>query len=378
MKINFRIEHIDPLGQGVDKSDGTITFIKKTLPGETGEAEIFSEKKGVRFAKLNSLTGPAPERVEPECPHYSSCNGCDYQHTTYVKELEFKKAALSRHLFKFQSDERPLLINAHGAKHRYNYRNRIQLHYDKKKKLLGMMDEKNNILPVPQCRITHPSVAYEMRRIYANDTWLNLVKNQPAQGHIEIYAKDLESPGHNVQISVNKPYADGGFTQVNQEMNDLLRQWIQKTAVAVIPPKAIIYDLFGGNGNISKKFMNATIVVDKYRKTPEASAHQKFFSIDLYDKNAVKALINLQKEGIPRPDWLIFDPPRSGLKNIEEFLNEFKPAGFIYIACEPTSFARDTVSVLGKYELQSAEIFDLFPATKGFETVGIFTRRKNN
>jgi 23S rRNA (uracil1939-C5)-methyltransferase len=74
----------------------------------------------------------------------------------------------------------------------------------------------------------------------------------------------------------------------------------------------------------------------------------------------------------------VIDPPRSGLKNLEEYLTEFKPEGFIYIACEATSFARDTVSALGQYELLSAELFDLFPATKGFETVGIFTRRKNN
>lgn len=372
MKINFRIENIDPLGQGVDKSDGSITFIKKTLPGESGEATVFSEKKGVRFAKLNDVAVPSADRIAAECEHYSSCNGCDYQHTVYEKELEYKKAALARHLFKFSNP----IINTHGAKRRFSYRNRIQLHYDKRKRLLGMMDEKNNILPVPKCKIIDPSVAFELRRIYENDTWLNLVKNQPPQGHIEIYAKDQDKPGHNVQISVNKPYADGGFTQVNYEMNEVLRNWIQKKAVEVIPPKAVVYDLFGGNGNISKKFMNTTIVVDKYRKIPDAQNHQKFFSIDLYEKNAVKALINLGKEGHPRPNWLVIDPPRSGLKNLEEFLTEFKPDGFIYIACEPTSFARDTAGALNNYELASAELFDLFPATKGFETVGIFTRRK--
>lgn len=374
MKINFRIEHIDPLGQGVDKTDGSITFIKKTLPGEEGVADVYSEKKGVRFAKLNEISTAAPERIEAECEHYSTCNGCDYQHTSYEKELEYKKAALARHLFKFNNPT----ITAHGAKHRFNYRNRIQLHYDKKKKVMGLLDERNNILPVPKCRIIDPSVAFELRRLYENNTWLNLVVKQPVQGHIEIYAKDQDKPGHNVQISVNRPYADGGFTQVNYEMNEVLRNWVLKKAREVIPTKAVVYDLFGGNGNITKKFLNQTIVVDKYRKfTPEPAGHQKFFSIDLYDPNAVKALINIGKEGNPRPNWLIIDPPRSGLKNLEEFINEFKPDGIIFIACEATSFARDTVSILKNYELESAELFDLFPSTKAFETVGIFTRRKN-
>ncbi len=374
MKIDFRIEHIDPLGQGVSKLGDAVTFIKKTLPGETGTAIVYSEKKGVRFAKLDSITEKSPDRIEAECEHFYQCNGCDYQHTTYEKELEYKKAALLRHLFKFPS----VPITVHGAKHRLNYRNRIQLHYDKKKKMIGLMDEQNNILPVPKCKIIDPSVAFELRALYENDSWLKLVAKEPSTGHIEIYAKEQDKPGHNVKISINRPYADGGFTQVNFEMNEKLRDWVQKTANTIIPPKAVVYDLFGGNGNISKKFKNTTVVVDKYRTVPNAFAHQKFFSIDLYDKNAVKALIALNREGQPRPNWLVIDPPRSGLKNLSEFLTEFKPDGFIFIACEPTSFARDTLPILDHYDLSSVELFDLFPSTKGFETIGIFTRRKNN
>ncbi len=374
MKIDFRIEHIDPLGQGVSKVGDVVTFVKKTLPNETGTAEVYSSKKGVRFAKLNSLVETSPDRIEAECVHYSKCNGCDYQHTTYEKELEYKKQALTRHLFKFPAA--PMTV--HGAKRRLNYRNRIQLHYDKKKKLLGLMDEQNNILPVPQCKIIDPSIAFELRALYEADNWLKVVAKEPPKGHIELYAKDQDKSGHNVKISMNRPYANGGFTQVNFEMNERLRDWIQKTANTVIPPKAVIYDLFGGNGNISKKFKNTTIVVDKYRTTPQADAHQRFFSIDLYDKNSVKALIALKNEGVPRPTWLFIDPPRSGLKNLEEFIVEFKPEGFIYIACEPTSFARDTLSILKNYDLLSVELFDLFPSTKAFETVGIFTRKKNN
>jgi 23S rRNA (uracil1939-C5)-methyltransferase len=62
------------------------------------------------------------------------------------------------------------------------------------------------------------------------------------------------------------------------------------------------------------------------------------------------------------------------LENID-FLNEFKPEGFIFIACEATSFTRDTLGALNNYDLQSVEIFDLFPSTQHFETIGIFTRR---
>ena len=165
-KIDFRIEHIDPLGQGVSKVDELVTFIKKTLPGETGSAEVYSTKKGVRFAKLLTVTTPAAERKTPDCEHFDQCNGCDYQHTTYEKELEYKKNALTRHLFKFPE----VPINVHGATRRLNYRNRIQLHYDKKKKLLGLLNEQNVIVPVPNCKITDPSIAFELRALYAENS----------------------------------------------------------------------------------------------------------------------------------------------------------------------------------------------------------------
>ncbi|MBC7713816.1 MAG: class I SAM-dependent RNA methyltransferase [Rhizobacter sp.] len=374
MKIDFKIEHIDPIGQGVSKENATVTFIKKTLPGEMVEAVVFSKKKGVQFAHLAGISGPSADRKAPECPHYQSCNGCDYQHTNYEKELEFKKNALTRHMFKFP--EMPITV--HGAKRRLGYRNRIQLHYDKKKKVMGLMNYKNEIIPVPDCKIIDPSVAYELRALYADNNWLRAVEKEPLKGHVELYSKHNEAGGHNVKLSVNRPYANGGFTQVNAEMNERLRVFVQKKAEEMIPPKAVVYDLFGGNGNLTVKFRNPTLVVDKYRTTPTQTAHQKFFSLDLYDQDAVKKLIALKAEGYPRPNWLIIDPPRSGLKNLNEFLNEFKPDGFIFIACEATSFTRDTLGILNNYELKSVEIFDLFPSTQHFETIGIFTRRPNN
>lgn len=384
MKIDFRIEHIDPLGQGVYKSETTdssddkdrkITFIKKTLPGETGTADVYSEKKGVRFARLIEVKEPSAERQVPECVHYQQCNGCDYQHTSYERELVYKKQALARHLFKFPKID----ITVHGATRRLHYRNRIQLHYDKRKKLLGLLDEQQQIVPVPNCLIIAPSIAFELRALYAENAWMHLLAKEPPQGHIELYAKENDKrEGHNVQLSINRPYANGGFTQVNFEMNEKLRSWVQKKADAIIPPKAMVYDLFGGNGNLTAKFRNSTLVVDKYRKAPDANAHQKFYSLDLYDKTAIKSLIALKAQGIARPNWLIIDPPRSGMKNLIDFLAEFKPDGFIYIACQATSFTRDTAPVLKNYELESVELFDLFPSTQHFETIGIFTRRKNN
>lgn len=368
MKKEYKIAHIDPLGQGVSKEESAITFIKKTLPNEIVEAEVFSKKKGVEFAQLTNIISSSPARINPDCVHFNECNGCDYQHTEYKNELEFKKAALKRHLFKFPETN----INIHSAKKRYGYRNRIQLHYDKKKRALGLLNAKQEIISVSDCIIIEPKVSYEIKKLYLDKSWLKLVAKEPITGHIEIYAHPKE--GYS-QITVNKPYAFGGFTQVNQHMNNEMLEWINQKAKELIDPNAMVYDLFGGNGNISAGLSNKTLVVDAYKATPTNTKRQFFYSQNLYNPDALKNLIHLKSNEIRRPEWIIFDPPRSGLKNIKEYLNEFKPKGFIFIACDPSSFARDLKDVFDQYEIHSLELFDLFPGTQHFETIGIFTRR---
>ena len=73
--IEFEIDNIDPLGQGVSKMGGNITFVAGTLPGETGTALVYRRAKGVQFARLQSLDKVSDKRIEPECPHFDRCPG---------------------------------------------------------------------------------------------------------------------------------------------------------------------------------------------------------------------------------------------------------------------------------------------------------------
>ena len=133
----FEIEHIDPLGQGVSKKN-KITFIEKTLPGEKGQVTIFKETKGVSFGFIKSeddLKVKSKDRIQPECPHYWECPGCQYLHTPYKSEVSFKKKSLERHLLPLTKNLpiRPE-VSLHSAIRRFQYRNRVQLHYDLTKK----------------------------------------------------------------------------------------------------------------------------------------------------------------------------------------------------------------------------------------------------
>src|SRR5690606_38730000 len=139
--ITFTIDHLDPMGQGVAKEEGEVYFIAKTLPQEKGEGVITKSSKGVNFASLQKITESSPLRQAPECPHYQDCAGCHYLHTDYLSEQEFKRKSY-RNIFKKLMQEESQLDEIWSDK-RLGYRNRIQLHYDKKIKKLGFLKAKS-------------------------------------------------------------------------------------------------------------------------------------------------------------------------------------------------------------------------------------------
>ncbi len=370
MKTSFQIDHVDPLGQGVSKISDKITFIKKTLPGETGIAEVISQKKGIQFAQLLSLEQVSQKRISPECPHFELCNGCDYLHTHYSEECELKKKNIARSLTFLKLDQ----FQFHPSDTRFDYRNRVQLHYDLLKNQLGYMNNDRSITSIQNCRVAHPQIQAKINELLHDETWKKLVHPRYKTGHLELYLKHGR-----VQVALNKPYADGGFSQVHEKMNLKMKSEIDRILNKIIQPNDIVFDLFGGDGNLTQSLTQKTFVIDFYNgKVPSAQNQKEFLDIDLYQADAIKKLKYKTKIN---PQVMIIDPPRSGLKNIIEFYQQFRPNYILLVACDFANFQRELKSLLSNYKAeQPAEqlihelhFFDLFPGTRHFESMALFT-----
>lgn len=360
--VPFEITSMDSLGQGVSKLTDRVTFIPKTAPGDTGEAEVYSEKKGVAFARLKEITRPSAQRITPECVHFKDCPSCHYQHVSYEQELLYKKENFKSLFRKLPMPE----VQVVGAPRRFKYRNRIQLHYSLKSKLIGMRNPQNfSITPIPNCIIGSDEVLSEIRRLYDNNTWMKEAPKDKPDGHVEIYH-------HNgsLKVSWNKAYAEGGFTQVFEEMNQRLKEVLR--AEWDLPPAASLLDLFAGNGNLSNGLeYSQRFCVDLYRTLPG----EEFLNQDLYDEKALTIVQkNLQKRAL-KIEHLLLDPPRSGLKNLVEWVEVLKPSSVAYVSCDPHTLARDLLA-LNSYDLKKAFLIDFFPSTFHFESL-IILERKN-
>lgn len=356
-QINFTIDHNDSLGQGVAKNLDQVVFIPKTLPEETGMAQIVKSHKGVSFANLLEIHKTSSDRISPKCEHFNQCGGCHYLHTSYENEIKIKQINLQRLLKKYLGDSELEIIR---ATNRFHYRNRIQLHYNKRAKLLGFFKTlSRKIVPVPSCIIAVKEIQLEIQKLYNNQHWLKLVANKPDKGTIEIYYYDGKA-----RIEINGNRAHLGFTQVNQEMNIYLKNWVRNHHSS----KNFTLELFGGDGNLTKHIDQKTkLIVDRY--DPKLEIEDHFVNQDIYQDQAIS---NISKRTPVKTINLLLDPPRSGLKNIEQWTRHFDVKEILYISCNPSTFRRDIDSISSRIKSSKIIGIDLFPGTYHMEIASHF------
>jgi 23S rRNA (uracil1939-C5)-methyltransferase len=84
-------------------------------------------------------------------------------------------------------------------------------------------------------------------------------------------------------------------------------------------------------------------------------------------KTAEEYLAQLEKA----PDFVVLDPPRTGLgKAVVARLAELRPRQITIVACDPATLARDLAGLVAAgYRVEGMTLVDLFPQTYHLETV---------
>merc|ERR1719188_1931752 len=61
------------------------------LPEELAEVRVVRNFRSYSEALLLQVLEPSPDRVEPRCPIFARCSGCQYQHLAYPAQLAWKR-----------------------------------------------------------------------------------------------------------------------------------------------------------------------------------------------------------------------------------------------------------------------------------------------
>ena len=136
----------------------------------------------------------------------------------------------------------------------------------------------------------------------------------------------------------------------------------------------VVFDLYSGTGTIAqilapvaKKVVGVEIVEEAVEA---AKVNAKLNGLDnctFWAGDVLKVIDELGEV----PDLIMLDPPRDGVnpKALMKILN-FGVDRLVYIACKPTSLARDLEMIQGRgYKVEKIACVDLFPNTVHIETI---------
>ena len=79
MNLEVEIERILPGGMGLAHADGKTVFVSLTAPRDRVRVRVEREQVNVLFASIEEILEPSPSRIEPPCPYFGRCGGCDFQ-----------------------------------------------------------------------------------------------------------------------------------------------------------------------------------------------------------------------------------------------------------------------------------------------------------
>lgn len=125
-ELILKIEDMGVDGAGIGKADGMTFFVKDAVIGDVVRAKVMKLKKTYGYARLMELLEASPDRVEPKCPYYRQCGGCQIQALSYEKQLEFKERKVRNNLERIGGFSEIPMEPIVGVEEPYHYRNKAQ------------------------------------------------------------------------------------------------------------------------------------------------------------------------------------------------------------------------------------------------------------
>ena len=125
-ELILKIEDMGVDGAGIGKADGMTFFVKDAVIGDVVRAKVMKLKKTYGYARLMELLEASPDRVEPNCPYYRQCGGCQIQALSYEKQLEFKERKVRNNLERIGGFSEIPMEPIVGMEEPYHYRNKAQ------------------------------------------------------------------------------------------------------------------------------------------------------------------------------------------------------------------------------------------------------------
>ena len=400
-----RIEGYTSEGLGVARIDGQAVFVHRALRGEDCDVLILKVLKNAAFGKAVRVYEPSPHRVEPDCPYYGRCGGCDFRHMDRTEELAAKRQRVQDALRRIGGSAVTVEGIDGGAP--LHYRNKSQYPVAADGSVGFYKARSHQVVPVTQCLIQKPqadAAAQALRTYiascgvscYDEKTRRGLVRhlyirtNGAGQSLICVVANGKKLPGEEelvrllrqaapetvgVVLGVNTQPTGAvlgteyrtlwgadvltdtlcgltfrlsvpSFYQVNREMAE--RLYARAVEFAGLTGTETVLDLYCGAGTITQvmarhagRVIGAEIVPEAIEDAKANAKRNNVENVEFFCGDASAVAADLAARGL-RPDVICVDPPRKGLApEVVRAAAQMAPQRIVYVSCDPATLARD-------------------------------------
>jgi len=364
------------------ESEGWVVFVPFALAGERVRVRIWRNDKNCSHADLLEVLEPSPDRVEPKCPLFGECGGCQYQHLSYENQLQWKQdqvAALLKHMADI---DHPVLPPIPSPKP-WNYRSKITPHFQKPRGAtmgpIGFLypGTRNRIIDVPKCPIAmyeiNDALPAERKRIQQSAAKFKkgaTLLLRAANGGVHTNPREVieETVGE-----LTFSFLAGDFFQNNPF---ILPAFVAHVAKQATPGCRFLVDAYCGSGlfalSLAKHFeeVAGVEVSESAADWARRNARQNHLpNVTVLAASAEKIFADI---AFPADETaVVIDPPRKGCG--PEFLAQlfaFAPKRVVYVSCNPATQIRDLQEFQAhNYRIAEVQPFDLFPQTRHLECV---------
>lgn len=159
--IEVPIRRIGINGEGIGYHQQQVVFIDGAIPGEIVSARVTQVKPSFVRAKLIKWKKKSAYRVEPRCPVYHQCGGCQLQHIDRRMQRRLKRELLEEAFAKYTRLSTIPIEPTITMDDPWFYRNKAQLPVSMiaGKVVMGMYSASSRrLVDVSDCLVQHPLI----------------------------------------------------------------------------------------------------------------------------------------------------------------------------------------------------------------------------
>jgi len=177
--ILLTIKRMGINGEGIGYYKRQAIFVSNAIVGEVVEVKITEVRDGYAYGEITKFKKVSPNRIEPRCPYYGKCGGCQLQHIDYLEQLKQKKALVEEAFEKYyDGDLKDIVVrDTIGMEKPWHYRNKTQLpvRHDGEKVVTGMYaKDSNKMVFIDECLIESELISNAMKSILKYLTKANI------------------------------------------------------------------------------------------------------------------------------------------------------------------------------------------------------------